>query len=171
MSSCPRVGRRSRHVCATSQPTRFDDLSFLYCRLLKVLERLAQDLPEGVIVGARATITSSILNTKTKLTSEFVEASEERARTRSIPVCTGAVFIRAAERAYEKLRKRTVASGRAASKWPCDQRRAPARLCRPITVRGDGQGSKKLLSVTRDQIQICVIDDTTSLSTNKLCRP
>jgi branched-chain amino acid transport system substrate-binding protein len=141
------------------------------------LERLAQDLPEGVIVGARGN--NYFLNPEYKDKAdfkEFVEGFRKKTGAYPIyPVWHMAQSLFALRNAYEKATK---ANG---GQWPSREQVADATkgvtseaYSRPITVREDGQGlADQLLGVTKrdPKYKFAIIDDIAVYPANKIMPP
>jgi branched-chain amino acid transport system substrate-binding protein len=141
------------------------------------LERLANDLPEGVIVGARGN--NYFLNPEYKDKPEFkafVEAFRSKTNAYPIyPVWHMAQSLFALRNAYEKAIKDN------GGKWPSREQVADATkgivteaYSRPIKVREDGQGlADQLLGVTKrdPKYKFAILDDIAVYPAEKIMPP
>ena len=141
------------------------------------LERLANDLPEGVIVGARGD--NYFLNPEYKDKPDFkafVEAFRKKTGAYPIyPVFHMAQTLFALRSTYEKAIK---ANG---GQWPTHEQVADATkgvtseaYSRPITIREDGQGmADQLLGITKrdPKYNFAIIDDIAIYPADKVSAP
>jgi branched-chain amino acid transport system substrate-binding protein len=141
------------------------------------LERLANDLPEGVIVGARGN--NYFLNPEYKDKPDFKEFVEGfRTKTGAYPIYPVwhmAQSLFALRNAYEKAIKDN------GGKWPTKEQVADATkgivteaYSRPIKVREDGQGlADQLLGITKrdPKYKFAILDDIEVYPADKIMPP